>query len=107
MNGRELADRLGIAHFTEHPNAGESAWPTELEVGYFKSGDPAHTLVARDGTEIPKGLPVGELRDLLAQNNGIILGPHGTKHPVTIPNSVLEGENYYVSLKFTARKPGT
>lgn len=42
----------------------------------------------------------------LARDGGVFRLPDGTSHPVSIPEHVKDGENFYVSVKVTRLKPG-
>jgi hypothetical protein len=78
-----------------------------LKVEFFKRGDRSHSFVARDGTLLPLGKPVELLRAKFGGNEGYVEDPYGTgRHFVRIPPAVKDGEDNYVSLRFTSLKPG-
>lgn len=106
VDPKQLADRLGLEH-REGPS--ESAgWPVaNVTVAFFKEGDPAFSLVARDGGLIPRGVPIEPFRRELARDGGAFKLPDGTSHQVSIPEDVKDGEGFYVNLAVTHLKPGS
>ena len=106
MTGKDLAARLGIEYWQGRSESAE--WPVaNVTVEFFKEeGDPAFSLVARDGALIPRGVPVEPFRRDLAKDGGVFRLPDGTPYPVSIPEDVKDGEGFYVSLAVTRLKPG-
>ena len=105
MDAKELAHRLGVSLRTEEHHSEKAHWPTEVEVRFFREGDPAHTFVGRDGERIPRGVPVERFRKTLAEHDGVFTGPHGTRHLIRIPDHVRDGHGFFVSVTFTSMKP--
>jgi hypothetical protein len=84
VDPRQLAERLGLEfRVKEGPNESD-AWPVvDVTVSFFEEGDPAFSLVARDGALIPCGVPVESFREDLAKAGGVFRLPDGTPHPVS------------------------
>ncbi len=104
VDPKELAERLGL-ELKEGPSESAGWRVANVTVTFFKEGDPAFSLVARDGDLIPRGVPVEPFRKELARDGGAFKLPDGTAHPVSIPDDVMDGEGFYVNLAVTRLKP--
>lgn len=97
VDPKELASRLGIEHkYVESFPATDA-----VEVTYFKVGDPVYTLRARDGGQVPRGIPVEELRVMLAKSDGEFNG-----HLIQIPEKIQDRTGWYANVAFTNRRTG-
>lgn len=107
VDPQELADRLGLEYWDRREGPDESqGWPiAHVTVDFFKKGDPAFSLVAREGELIPRGVPVEPFRKELAKDGGVVGLPDGTAIPVSIPDDVKDSEDFYVNLAITQLKP--
>jgi hypothetical protein len=94
---QDVADRLGLELRRE--TAPRAKGPVSVEVKFFRKGDPEHTLVARDGSRIPKGPPVAELRERLGGDEGTFQDPFGGRHQVRIPESS-RAEGWHAAISF-------
>lgn len=108
MDGEELAHKLGVPYRRTEPRRGDEEHYelTSTVIRFFTLDDPRHTMAGLDGTTIPMGEPVEQVRRRFGGDEGSIEDPFGKSLPVRIPPDIRDGEGNYLAVVFHLRKRG-
>lgn len=93
----ERARRLGFT-VREDPVLTGDRVVTEMTIEYFSTPGHHTDLVAADGSRVPRGVLIDELRQRFGGNRGTLRDPLGTEREIILDSAMPDGT--YVSIGF-------